>query len=106
MSQVLYNYIFVRTDLPIAQQIVQSSHAAYESALHLGSQKDRVNHLVLFGVKSEEELHKAHHKLESNNINTRLFCEPDIGNQATALCTEQISQPNKKLFSKYNLWKG
>jgi hypothetical protein len=95
----------VRKDLPIAQQLVQAAHAAHESGLHLCQDKSEVNYLVALEVQNEEQLIAANDRIESRGIKAILFREPDIGNKATALCTEPIWGDKRKLFSRYSLWR-
>ena len=105
MLQVKYNYIVVRDDLPTEQQIVQSSHAAYEAGTHLEENSSSVNHLIVLSVPNEHALLETYKKLEQRTIRSILFREPDISNQATALCTEPIYGSRRKFFSKYSLWR-
>lgn len=101
-----YNYIVVRGDLPTEQQIVQSSHAAYEAGTHLEENGSSVNHLVVLSVPNEQALLETHKKLGKRDIRSVLFREPDIGDQATALCTEPIWGSRRKLFAQYKLWRN
>lgn len=102
MTQVRYNYVFVRKDLSLAQQIVQACHASHESGLHLCEFKDKVNHLILCSVENVNELYKIANKLDNLYIRYKMFFEPDI-DQHTAIATEPVI--NKKFFKNYKLWK-
>jgi hypothetical protein len=42
--------MFIRTDLSLAQQIVQASHAALEAGNRFGPH----SHLILFGVENQD----------------------------------------------------
>ena len=95
----------MRKDLPVAQQLVQAAHAAYESGLHLCEDKSKVNHLVALEVGDEERLLEVHERLQGRGIEAILFREPDRNNEATALCTEPIWGNRRKIFSKYSLWR-
>jgi hypothetical protein len=44
-------------------------------------------------------------RLDRIGIRTRVFHEPDIGNQATALATEPVYGDDRKYFKKYRLLK-
>ena len=48
---------------------------------------------------------KAYHQIENHGIGVYLFREPDIGNQATALATEPVTDGDRKFFSRYRLWR-
>ena len=55
MSNTPYMYLFIREDLSIPQQIVQTAHAVDELGKRIvGSAQ--TNHMVLFGVASEAKL--------------------------------------------------
>ena len=106
MTQVQrYNYLLIRKDLPVAQQLVQAAHAAHESGLHLCEDKSKVNYLVALEVIDEDRLLEAHERLQDRGVESILFREPDRNNEATALCTEPIRGNSRKMFSKYSLWR-
>lgn len=104
MNQKCWNYLVVRIDLPIEQQIVQASHAAYEAGVHFCT-FNTSNSLVVCKVNSEYELLCEQERLCRHGIKFIVFREPDIGNQATAFCTEPIDDSRRKLFTKYKLWR-
>ena len=93
-------------DLPIPQQMCQAVHAAYESALHLGDKQNGVSSVVICSVPDEADLLKAQFRIQESGTKTVLFREPDLGNRATAIATEQIDQASRKVLSRYPLWKG
>lgn len=97
-----YMYVFVREDLSVAQQIVQTSHATYEVGSVVGLSKSP--NFVLIGVKSEPHLHQVREMLQEHQIDCKMFFEPDI-NQHTAIATEPITGDSRKLFKKYELFK-
>ncbi len=97
--------MIIRKDLSIPQQLVQAAHAAHESGLHLCEDKSDINYLIALGVPDEERLTTFHKKLEDRGIKSILFREPDIGNEATALCTEPICGNGRKMFSRLPLWR-
>lgn len=100
------NYLFVRKDLPLAQQLVQASHAAHESGVHFCNDTSKINHLVLFEVSDEHRLLKAYDRLSMQGIRSCLFREPDMGDEATSCCTEPLMDEYKFHFSKYRLWRA
>ena len=98
-----YMYIFVRTDIPVAYQMVQVGHATFEAgkkfspAIH--------PHFVLLPTANQEELLKLAVKLEDNNIEFVMFHEPDNDTGYTALATKPISGDDRSMFKRYKTHK-
>lgn len=84
----------MRTDiLTPAQQAVQSIHAAIEMARQsLISPTEAHPHLVLVVVPGQAEMDYTARLLDSVGILYRVFVEPDIGDQTTALCTQPLDR--------------
>ena len=80
-------YVFVRLDLSSAQRIVQATHAAIEATRYLLPVEFDHPHLVLIGLSDQEAFTSLCALLERNQINYRLFFEPDLNNELTALAT-------------------
>jgi hypothetical protein len=99
-----YTYVFVRMDIPLANQIVQVGHACFEAG-NLYDTPDKSCFLILFGVKDEEALLDAVQKAKDNNIQIHAFYEPDFPVGFTAACTEPIQGVRRKAFEKYKLWR-
>ncbi len=98
-----YTYVFVRTDLPAADQIVQVGHACLEA----GSKFDQPKapcHLVLFGISSEARLCEAAAWLEAAGIRSTAFFEPDDALGYTALCTEPVQGGTRRSLKRFKLW--
>lgn len=98
-----YVYVLVRTDLSFPQIAVQASHAAIEATRRFIPPQSQHPHLVLLSVPDEQSLLSAYDYFLYNKIDSALFKEPDIGNQATALATELISGKRRRFFSDFNL---
>jgi hypothetical protein len=96
-------YVLVRKDLPPAQQIVQSCHAAIEAARTLLPPELQHPHVIVCGVRDERALWHSLHKLQRHNIRFRAFLEPDQGNQLTALATEPVFDETRRLFRNLRL---
>lgn len=94
-------YILVREDLSLPQKIVQSAHAAIESAKSFLGNELEHPHLVVLATKNEKTLYKSAQKLDQLGIRYRIFIEPDIGNEATALATEVVRGDNRRIFKNY-----
>jgi len=90
----------------MAQQLVQAVHAAYEAGKHLAGDSPQIDSVVVCCVKNEQALLKAQHRLDLDGIQTVVFREPDIGDQATALATEPLCVERRKPLSRYELWEG
>jgi hypothetical protein len=59
----------------------------------------------VIGVPDEESLLDAHRLTEHHGIRAVLFREPDINDEATALCTEAVDPAGGRTFRRYKLWK-
>ena len=68
----MYTYLFIREDLPLAQQIIQASHST-----HALEKAENIN-IVLFKVKNEDKLKEAYERCLMNGIEAHMFYEPDI----------------------------
>ena len=107
MTQITKNYCytFIRTDLPIEQQIVQAAHSAMESGREFYN-PNTPTHLILLEAKSEDQLKNIAQYLEQRNIKFSLFYEPDWDRGYTSLTTEPLtSDEDRKHFKKFSLYK-
>lgn len=98
----MYIYVFVRTDIPVADQMVQVGHVCYEAGLKFQAQDD--TYLVLCQVASQEDLLEVEMRLNDSGVETHKFFEPDDDMEYTTLCTQPISKANRNLFRRYKLW--
>ena len=96
-----YIYVFIRKDLPLPQQVVQSSHACIEAAKSFLDNELEHPHLVVLGVKGEQQLYNSAQKLDKAGVRYRVFIEPDRNNEATAIATEPIFGEQRRLFRNY-----
>ena len=97
-----YVYIFVRRDIPVANQIVQVGHVCYEAGLNFNAKQD--TYMVLCQVDSEEDLLEIELRLNDANVETHKFYEPDDDLGYTALCSRPVNKKERKIFRKYKLW--
>lgn len=95
--------MFVRTDIPIVNQIVQVGHVCYEAGLKFDANDN--TYLVLFQCESEDELKKTEYWLNSRGVETHIFFEPDNNMGYSALCTQPVSGSLRKIFRRYKLYK-
>ena len=98
-------YVFIRTDLPIQQQIVQSNHAALEAGIFLGDKtQDEPSSLIVIAVKNKAKLEKVLLDLTQKGIKHIPFYEPDWDYGLTAIGTEPLTQDLRVLLKRYQLW--
>ena len=89
MSQQKKLYVIVRKDLSISQRAVQAGHAVAEFLLRGPTSRWSNGTLVYLGVKNLQQLEKWMFRLKRCNVDYAVFHEPDIGNEPTALATDQ-----------------
>ena len=102
MNPNTYIYVLVRTDIPVADQMVQVGHVCYEAGLKFGAEPD--TYLVLCQVDTEEALLEAELRLNHEGIETHKFHEPDDDMGYTALCSQPVSGNLRNKFRRYKLW--
>ena len=90
-------FVIVRKDLSISQRAVQAGHALAEHLLHGPFSRWQNGTLVYLGVKGLTQLENIKRKFDRENIPYKEFREPDIGNEITAIATDQESQHTKRL---------
>lgn len=101
-----WNYVFIRTDLPVEQQIVQACHAAIEAGHTFEKLSNHPASLIMLQVPNKEKLEIAMKRTIERGIRCQEFLEPDWDYGLTAFATEQITADKRKTFSKYKLWKA
>jgi len=92
-------FIIVRKDLSQSQRAVQAGHALAEFLLHSPFSRWQNGTLIYLGVKGLRQLENLKRKMELYEIPYTEFREPDIGNEVTAIASDQ----NCKLFERLNL---
>lgn len=95
-----YTYCFIRKDIPIHAQIIQTAHACLQS-----DKPKTVNSIVLFEVKNEEHLIQANEYLKDRGIKTYMFFEPDYDMGYTAIACEPLSdEKDRNIFKRFKMW--
>jgi hypothetical protein len=96
----------VRTDIPLADQVVQVCHACLEAGTRFGlpPAHERPSHLVVLGVASEGRLRRALADLEARGVRYVVFWEPDDGMGYAAACTEPVGTTGRRFFRRFSLW--
>ena len=104
MSEKNYVYTWIRTDLPIEQQIVQAAHSALEAGRDFGKPA-RDSHLILLSAKSQAELIKISQRLTTHGIRHHMFHEPDYDRGYTSITTEPLtSDEDRAIFRRYSMY--
>lgn len=97
--------MFVRQDLTLAQQIIQTNHATFEMAYTLSqSVDDLVPSLVLIGVPNKKALERVIAKLKLHHIDASAFYEPDNDLGLTAVVTVPLDEEQRAVLQNYKLW--
>lgn len=97
-----YVHVVVRTDISLAQQLVQASHAALECGFSSERTFKEPCHLVLLEVSSEAELIAISERLGSDEIDHVLFNETSWNMGYSALATKPTT--NKRVLKGLSLW--
>jgi len=94
-----YTYCFIRKDIPIHAQIIQTAHACLQS-----DKPKTVNSIILFEVKNEEHLIKTNEYLQGRGLKTYMFFEPDYDMGYTAIATEPLQGEDRTIMSRFRMW--
>lgn len=97
--------MFVRTDLPYAQQIVQAAHATLEAGFRF-EKPEKTSHIVLISADNEDELHNIAHYLSNKGIMYEIFYEPDNDTGFTAIATQPLHGQQRKPLKRFKLLQG
>ena len=98
--------MFVRQDIPLAQQIVQSNHATFELARRLPHPQNLeiTPSCIVIGVPNKTVLYRVIEKLRLNAIPHHVFYEPDFDMGLSAVATVPLGQEQRRKLSNYRLW--
>jgi hypothetical protein len=83
-AETPYTYLFIRKDLPMVQQIIQTAHAIHQMGTKQGDKT--IPHATLIGVDDKHELLELAAYLKDQKIKYEMFFEPDI-DEYTAIAT-------------------
>jgi len=95
--------VLVRTDIPLAQQVVQVGHACLEAGRRFDWPEELCN-LVVLGVATQHDLQINVERARLAGIRIAVFDEPDDGLGITAACTEPLTGSIKRVFRRLPLW--
>ena len=93
--------MFVRRDLPLAQQAIQACHACIEMARALPPNEPHP-HLVLLGIKSEVQLSSIPARLENAGIQFQCFFDSDWNDQLMSIATLPVRGDRRTVFRRYH----
>jgi hypothetical protein len=93
----------VRTDIPLADQIVQVGDVCLEAGRRFAQPSDSC-HLIVLRVSSKNFLREAALRLEIAGIRYVMFYEPDDELGHTAICTEPVRREFRREFRRYAMW--
>ncbi len=97
-------YVLVRTDISLAQQIVQAAHAAAEAGRRFYRPEHDVASLIVLAVTDVEALYRVRERLLGHQIEHEMFYEPDDRMGDSAIGTEPLCGERRRLLRRYPLW--
>ena len=98
-------YVLVRSDISLAQQVVQASHAAAEMGRRFYRPHHGIASLIVLTVPDKAALMAARRHLSLKAIAVELFFEPDFDIGESAMASEPVSDIQRRYFSSWPLWK-
>lgn len=98
-----YFYAFVRRDIPFVYQMIQLTHAAFETGRFLLERKKDVppTNLCLFEVENEKELIGVSRRLKTAGVMHHMFFESDYNTGYSSLVTEPIAGQSREIMRDY-----
>lgn len=98
-------YVFVRQDIPLALQLVQSNHATFLMAAQMKKPAAGTPNMIVIGMPHLEALKRVVRKLEANAVPSEIFEDPDFNFGATAVVTYPIDAEASAPLKNYRLWR-
>jgi hypothetical protein len=96
--------VFIRQDLAIQQQLVQSVHATFEMSQKTVYEGD-IPSVVLIGVPHQKALERVLKKLRDHSIEHSCFVEPDFDMGLSAVATIPLGPEQRSILKNYEPWK-
>lgn len=96
-------YIFIRQDLPLQHQLVQSNHATFHLA-SLYRCDSGVPNIIVLGVPDVRSLERAAAKLREHAIPHYEWREPDFDFGFTSMATAPLDYKQRQVLSNYRVW--
>lgn len=104
MDDRRYSYAFVRRDISLPAQVVQTGHACLEAGNKFQQPANEPTFLVVLQVPDQEALLMAVERIQAQGIDVAVFYEPDFDMGYTAACTQPVDDRFRYVFRKYHLW--
>lgn len=98
-----YVFIFVRYDLSLPQQLVQTNHATMKMTSLYGI--EGTPNIALIGVDDLVELQAASQLLSDLQVPHHNWCEPDWDLGFTSITTAPISGAQRAALAHYKTWR-
>lgn len=98
--------MFVRQDITLAQQIVQSNHATFEAARRSKLDHNEIPYCIVIGVPDKAALRRVIEKLKGLGIGHHEYHEPDYDLGLTAVATDPLGPDHRRMLSNYRLWRS
>lgn len=97
-------YVFVRQDLPLADQLTQSNHATMDMARRL-TPEPGYPRLITIGMPDVKALGRALAKLDANSIPHFAYADMDHPEWGiTAVTTFPLDETQCQALKNYRLW--
>lgn len=97
-----YVYVFIRTDIPAEQQVVQSCHAVFHMA-ELYIPDRQTPNIIVIGVPHLTALNRVKTKLQANQIPHYAWTEPDFDMGETAIATVPLDSEQREVLKNYRV---
>ena len=95
----------MRTDVSLADQIVQVGHACLEAGFKF-KKPDKGFYLVVVSIESQPQLLSVLERISQQGIQFIVFHEPDDQMGFTAACTEPLDAIFRREFRDFPLWRA
>lgn len=101
-------YVFIREDLPLGQDDIQSNHACLHAGMEFAAKsgfKEGIPYMVTVGMPSIKPLNRVIAKLQENNIPHYVMVDTDVCSDPTAVVTWPLDEEQKQVLRNYRLRK-
>lgn len=103
MTETPYVYVFIRKDIPLADQLVQVGHVCLLAGKVFGHPDN--THVILLQLNDQAHLVNTFWELEVlSKIKCVNFYEPDDEMGFTAISTQPIYGKDREKLKEYHLW--
>jgi len=103
---VKYFYIFVRQDVPLEQQIIQTNHATQQMMEKFPVAKDFIPYTVLIGLPNAVWMDSVIRHLKNLNIDHVAFLDTDFDFGVAATVTVPLEDDQRQALRHYPLYRS